>query len=101
MNRLVALCVVAGCGGGGWPSIVSQGQVPAAGGAPSVQKVTDLGDLVSIPLEGKVPREGVDGKFVVGEYVLIEGEDFGKQPTVLIGGRPVERLARTSGGGVL
>src|SRR5688572_22761753 len=102
-GALVSLLAVAlaGCGGGGFPSIISQGQVPSADGAPGVKKVTDLGDLTSIPIRGRIPSDGVDGKFVVGEYVLIEGESFGKQPTVLIGGRPVERLARTSGGGIL
>jgi hypothetical protein len=103
MTRRAALvlALAAACGGGGWPSVISQAQVPSADGAPSVKKVTDLGDLASIPLSGPIPKAGIDGKFVVGEYVLIEGENIGKQPTVLIGGRPVERLARASGGGVL
>jgi len=69
--------VVAACGGGGWPHVVTQGDVPVSDGAPHVAKVTDLGDMIEMPRTGPVPRGGIDGTIVVGEYVLIEGADFG------------------------
>lgn len=104
MRRLlcgvVAACVAAACGSGPWPSVVGPRDVSAAGGAPRVRRVRDLGAFDSLP-QGTVPGTGSDGTFVVGEYVLIEGSDFGKLPTVLIGGRPAKALARTSGGGII
>jgi hypothetical protein len=66
-----------------------------------VVRVVDLGDMASIPARGLVPTDRSDGVFVIGELVLVEGEDFGKLPTLHIGGRPAERMARTKSGGIL
>ncbi len=90
------------CGGAGSRVVVNPRQVDAASGAPKVRRVTDLGDMGAIPASGnKLPRFDSDGVFVVGELVLVEGDDFGKLPTVNIGGRPAVVLARTGSGGIV
>jgi DNA-binding beta-propeller fold protein YncE len=99
MRRLVALCLAAGCGGG-WPDVVDVRDVPTAGGAPDVETVRDLG-YIELPEGGSLPRPDSDGTFVVGELILIEGDDFGKLPTILVGGRPAGVIARTGGGGIV
>src|SRR5262245_63736026 len=102
-RSLAFLFVVAavGCGGGLWPEIISSRDVGRAGGAPSVSRVRDLGNLENLPDVGSISGIETDGVFVVGEHVLIEGSDFGKLPTVLIGGRPAGVLARTNGDGII
>jgi hypothetical protein len=103
MKRLftgVIAWILIGCGAA--PNeIVAPRKVPSASGAPSIARVTDLGDLGAIPDKGAMPRADTDGVFVVGELVLIEGSDFGKQPTVLIGGRPTSVEARTGNGSII
>lgn len=101
--RVVAVATLAAtlaCGGGGWPHLVTTRELDAAGGAPTVRRVVDLGDVAELAATGPVPKDS-DGVYVVGELVLIEGDDFGKQPTVLIGGRPAAILGRASGGGIV
>jgi hypothetical protein len=103
--RLLLLASLAGmlaaCGGGMWPEIVNAREVARAGGAPSVERVRDLGNLENLPEGGAIQGVETDGVFVVGEHVLIEGDDFGKLPTILIGGRPAGVVARTDGGGII
>ena len=102
ISVLVVVSVVAwgACGASG-SSVVDARDISKAGGAPSVSRVTDLGDFGQIPRSGSLPRADSDGQFVVGELVLIEGDDFGKLPTVQIGGRPAAVEARTGGGGII
>ncbi len=98
---LVALAVLGACSSVGDRAIVGPRHIPESSGAPEVQGVVDLGDLTAIPSKGDVPVTSSDGKFVVGELILIEGDDFGKLPTLTIGGRPAKSLARTKNGGIL
>jgi len=100
---LAALSLLAGgCGGPGSRVVVKPRQVDAASGSPSVKRVTDMGDIGAIPASGnKLPRFDTDGVFVVGELVHVQGSDFGKQPTVNIGGRPAVVMARTGNGGIV
>jgi hypothetical protein len=81
--------------------VVEPRDVPAADGAPTLTGVVDLGPPAPIPATGVLSDAQSDGRFTAGEYVLIEGKDFGKQPTVLIGGRATRVLARTGAGGIL
>jgi hypothetical protein len=97
---LLLLCSLAACGAAA-RDVVEPGEVAEAGGAPSIERVVDLGDLPSIPARGPLPLTESDGRFTVGELVLVEGDDFGKLPTVAIGGRPARVLARTGGGGLV
>jgi hypothetical protein len=109
LHRIVlsALLVaaVAGCGGavasaGHFPAVVQVREIAAASGAPHVTHVLDRGAPTPLP-NGALASAHSDGKFTIGEYVLVEGDDFGKLPTVLIGGRPARVLARTVGGGIV
>ncbi len=100
---MAALLVVAiGCGGAGPRQVVRPREVAAASGAPHVSKVIDCGDLGAIPAAGQsLPALDSDGVFTVGEVILVEGGDFGKQPAVNIGGRPAVVLGRTGNNGIL
>ena len=103
--RAGILCAVAvlavGCGGAGGRDIVSGRDLPGGTGTPDIERVIDLGELGPLPAKGPMPRPDSDGDFVVGELVLIEGDDFSKLPTVTIGGRPTETIARTGNGGII
>ncbi|RMH38905.1 MAG: hypothetical protein D6689_18440 [Deltaproteobacteria bacterium] len=91
----------AACGGTAGRYVVPRHAIAAARGAPDVTSVVDLGDLGAIPSEGPLPPADADGRFAVGELVLIAGDDFGKLPTVRIGGRPATVEARVDGGGIV
>jgi hypothetical protein len=86
----------------GVPEVVDVRHVSAAGGAPDIERVVDLGT-------GTVPRRGSlgkaaelpDGRAVIGELLLIQGSSFGKQPSVAIGGRATAVLGHVKGGGVI
>jgi hypothetical protein len=100
LSMLAALLLVA-CGASLSRDIAETRQIPASSGAPTVMRVVDLGDTDSIPAHGPISTKRSDGVFVIGELVLVEGEDFGKLPTISIGGKPAERMARTKSGGIL
>ena len=69
-------------------------------GSPRITRVTDLGSP-HIGKPGPIVTPAPDGRFVVGELVLIEGRGFGKRPTVLIGGKPADLRWRVEGGGLI
>ncbi|HTE55708.1 MAG TPA: IPT/TIG domain-containing protein [Kofleriaceae bacterium] len=48
-----------------------------------------------------MPQPDSDDRFVMGELVLIEGDDFGQLPAVRIGGQAARVLARTGAGGIV
>src|SRR4051812_6625843 len=81
----VAALVTAGCGAGGFPNIIEARELPSAIGAPRISRVRDAG-TVRVPSEGPWKGEE-DGVATPGELVLIEGDNFGRQPTISIGGR--------------
>ena len=99
---VTALWGAVGCGGAGSRVIVVPRDVDAASGSPRVARVIDMGDLGAVPAAGhSLPGLDSDGVFVVGELVLIEGSNFGKQPTVNIGGRPARTIARTGNNAII
>ncbi len=99
---LVVLAALAACGGPSANIVVSSRDLGGAGDAPSVSRVTDLGDLSSIPAVGQpLSRDRSDGEITIGELLLIQGDDFGKLPAVNIGGRPAEPLARMGNGAIV
>ncbi len=103
MNRMAwALLAIglAACSSGD-RNIVGPRHVAASSGAPDIARIVDLGDLSSLPAKGNLSTAASDGDFVVGELVLIEGDDFGKLPTITIGGKPAKSLARTKSGGIV
>jgi len=96
---LVSAGAMAGCFAGSLPEIIEDRDVPSALGAPRVRRVRDAGT-------GRLPGQGVwsgvtDEVAVPGELLVIEGDSFGRLPTVTVGGRAAQVLARTDGGGVV
>src|SRR5438067_8792982 len=97
--RFLVCVVVAGCAGSGFPDIVEPNEMYSSMGAPSIDRVRDAGN-VRLPVAGSWKGES-DGVAVPGELVVIEGDNFGRLPTVSIGGRATSILARTAGGGIV
>ena len=89
----------AGCASGGFPDVVDVRDVSTTFGPPSVSRIRDVG-AVRLPQAGawKGEPDGVAGP---GELVIIEGDNFGRLPTVSIGGRATTIVARTEGGGIV
>ena len=98
---LVAVAMASACGGPGAREIVGMEDVPGGSDAPKIAKVTDLGDVPALLASGQLPVKDSDGKFAIGELVLIEGSGFGKLPAVKVGGAPLDIEARTGNGGVV
>jgi hypothetical protein len=99
----LAISVLAACPPPtGVPEVVDVRHVSAAGGAPEIERVVDLG-TGTVPRRGSLGKaaERHDGRAVIGELVLIQGSSFGKQPSVVIGGRAAAVLAHVKGGGVI
>lgn len=83
-----------------WPAVIDQADIyDIRDGRPHISQVRDLG-AVHIGRAGPLNAES-DGQFSVGEYLLVEGSGFGRQPTLGIAGRPAEVLWRTAGGGIV
>lgn len=84
----------------GLPRIVEPRDIAEAGGEPDIEAILDLGGR-DIPLTGTLDVAGSDGVAAIGETIWIRGDDFGKQPTVLVAGRAAAVLSRTHDGGIL
>lgn len=94
-----SLLVSSGCAST-WPQVMDPSDIVSLReGTPKIARVADLGS----PHIGKPGplQPSSDGHITVGELLLIEGSGFGKQPTVLCGGRPAEIRWRTDGGGLI
>jgi hypothetical protein len=94
------LVLAAGCGGSGWPEILDVRHVGSPSGGPQIARVRDMGQPL-LPPSGPYKVTDSDGVAVIGELVLIEGKDLGKQPTVNVGGRGAEVMRRTEGDGIV
>jgi hypothetical protein len=88
-----------GCGGPGFPDVVEARDVSTAYGAPRIAWIHDAG-MVRLPQSGPW-RGSSDGVVSPGEVLVIDGDNFGRQPTVTIGGRATAILARGAGGAIL
>jgi hypothetical protein len=98
----VWVAVAGGCGGGPEArEIVEPEQLPRGELGPKISRVTDLGEMRSLPERGMLPVADSDDRFALGELVLIEGTDFGRLPAVRIGGVRVRVLARTGDGAIV
>ncbi len=93
------LLFFAGCATGGFPNVVEVREVSTTFGPPAISRIRDVGG-VRLPQAGawKGEPDGVAGP---GELLLIEGDNFGRLPTVSIGGRATGVVARTEGGGIV
>ena len=96
---LLAALGLGGCGGAGFPDIVDAREVATSFGAPHISRLRDAG-ATRLPESGHWQGQG-DGVVVPGELLLIEGDNFGRLPTVNIGGRATAVVARTEGGGIV
>lgn len=69
-------------------------------GEPKITKVEDLG-TVPLILNKPLKRGASDGVAVVGELLVIRGQNLGKQPQVNFGAKAMGILARTEDGGIV
>src|SRR6185295_16712999 len=68
--------------------------------SPEVTEVADVGGG-DVALSGNLAMQRPDGVAVIGETLWIRGRAFGRQPAVLVGGRPATVLGRTRDGGIV
>ena len=95
---LLAL-VVAGCVGPNHEIIEDRFDLTEASGTPEITDVVDVGGG-DVALTGNLAMQASDGVAVIGETLWIRGRGFGRQPAVLVGGRPATVLGRTRDGGI-
>src|SRR6185503_16577273 len=69
----------------------------------SSPEITAIGDVGGgdVALTGTLAMQSPDGVAVIGETLWIRGRSFGRQPAVLVGGRPAAVLSRTRDGGIV
>lgn len=91
--------VWAGCATSGFPDVVDGRDLSTAFGAPRITRIRDAG-APRLPQTGAWKAEP-DGVATPGELLVIEGDNFGRLPTVSIGGRATTIVARTDGGGII
>ncbi|MCU1277861.1 MAG: hypothetical protein JWM53_1407 [bacterium] len=95
----VLLLLAAGCVTTGVPDVIDARDVSTTFGPPSISRIRDAG-AVHLPQAGAWKAEP-DGVASPGELLVIEGDNFGRLPTVSIGGRATTIVARTGGGGIV
>jgi hypothetical protein len=95
-----ALATVAACASAGPMSVVPARELSEASGRPRISEVVDLGGI-DLPEVGALRPHASDGVAVIGEALWIRGSDFGRQPTVQLGGRVATVVSRTGDGGIL
>ncbi len=99
----VAVAVVfslVGCAAPNQQMVEDKFDIPEAAGTPEITEVVDVGGG-DVPLTGTLAMESSDGVAVIGETLWLRGRSFGRQPTVLVGGRPAAVLGRTRDGGIV
>ncbi len=94
------LGVSVGCATAGPRTAVEARELDEASGSPGITAIEDLGGI-DIPAIGELRPHGSDGVAVIGETLCIRGRQFGRQPTVSIGGRVAAVVSRTGDGGIL
>ncbi len=96
---LLAL-VVAGCVGPNHEIIEDRFDLSETSGTPEITDVADVGGG-DVATSGNLAMQASDGVAVIGETLWIRGRSFGRQPAVLVGGRPATVLGRTRDGGIV
>jgi IPT/TIG domain len=89
-----------GCAGPAYTIVDDPFDIAETTGAPEVTAIVDAGGG-DVTLSGPLDMEPSDGVAVIGETLWIRGSSFGRQPTVLVGGRPAAVLGRTRDGGLV
>lgn len=80
--------------------IATPKNLEAPSDSPRITRVHDIGGVTVLQGRPITPRPS-DNVAVVGEAVVIRGTNLGRQPTVMIGQKPVSVLARLEDGGIL
>jgi hypothetical protein len=101
-TTVAVLCasLAAGCAGPAYTIVDDPFDIAETTGAPEVTAIVDAGGG-DVTLSGPLDMEPSDGVAVIGETLWIRGSSFGRQPTVLVGGRPAAVLGRTREGGLV
>jgi IPT/TIG domain-containing protein len=90
----------AACAGPNHEIIQDRGDLAETSGSPEVTEIADVGGG-DVALTGTLAMQAPDGVAVIGETLWIRGRSFGRQPAVLVGGRPAAVLSRTRDGGIV
>jgi len=90
----------AACAGPNHEIIEDRFDIYESSSSPEVTEVADVGGG-DVALSGNLAMQRPDGVAVIGETLWIRGRSFGRQPAVLVGGRPAAVLARTRDGGIV
>jgi hypothetical protein len=92
--------LVAACAGPNHEIVEDRFDLAETSGSPEVREVADVGGG-DVALSGNLAMQSPDGVAVIGETLWIRGRSFGRQPAVLVGGRPAAVLGRTRDGGIV
>jgi hypothetical protein len=92
--------VFAACAGPTHAIVEDRSDLAETSGSPEVAEISDVGGG-DVALTGNLAMQGPDGVAVIGETLWIRGRSFGRQPAVLVGGRPAAVLGRTRDGGIV
>jgi hypothetical protein len=90
----------AACAGPNHEIVEDRFDIYESSSSPEVTEVADVGGG-DVALSGNLAMQKPDGVAVIGETLWIRGRSFGRQPAVLVGGRPAAVLARTRDGGIV
>ena len=102
MRRCVGLLSLffAACAGPNHEIVEDRFDLAETSGVPEVREIVDVGGG-DVALSGNLGMQSPDGVAVIGETLWIRGRAFGRQPAVLVGGRPAAVLGRTRDGGIV
>ena len=92
--------VFAACAGPAHEIVEDRFDLAETSSSPEVTEVSDVGGG-DVALTGNLSMQAPDGIAVIGETLWIHGRSFGRQPAVLVGGRPAAVLGRTRDGGIV
>jgi hypothetical protein len=92
--------VFAACAGANHEIVEDRFDLAETSGSPQVTEIADVGGG-DVALTGNLSMQAPDGVGVIGETLWIRGRSFGRQPAVLVGGRPAAVLGRTRDGGIV
>ncbi len=90
----------AACAGPNHEIVEDRFDLSETSGSPEITEIADVGGG-DVALTGTLAMQGPDGVAVIGETLWIRGRSFGRQPAVLVGGRPAAVLSRTRDGGIV
>ncbi|MGM0596040.1 MAG: hypothetical protein ACQES9_03295 [Myxococcota bacterium] len=75
-------------------------KLDTASGKPVLSKIIDYGSY-KLPVSGKIKEFKGDNKAFIGEILVLRGENFGRQPTVMVAEKPTPVLLRLADGGIV